>query len=213
MNAGRLRMATRLIVLLAAGLSYQAVARGDVIYEPEVIYQTDDPFGGVFGIEGWDVAAVQSVAVRFIPESDYTLGMLRLWLWSDDLSGGHPRLRITLCDDSVTAGESRPGKVLFEQWEIEMPFTGLFNPQLFDFDSAVHPHLRAGQRYWVVASSDAPLPGCPVWACGQPHPAFLSLREPPGSWYAGMSGEAGAMIVLGTRVPAPAATVSGAIGD
>ena len=35
----------------------------------EVVYQTNDPFGGFLGINGFDVYESQSVAVRFTPDS------------------------------------------------------------------------------------------------------------------------------------------------
>ncbi len=170
----------------------------------EVVYQSDDPFGGFFGVEGWDIAQTQSVAVRFVSNGDLRLDELRLWLWSDDVRGGHPSLKITLRDDDPRDGQSRPGQTLYEQWKLTLPETGYFNPELFDFPSALHPSLHAGQRYWVVAESDAPLQACPVWACAQPDPGFLSFCAPPDPWSAGQSGEAGAMIVLGTRVRTPA---------
>ncbi len=181
------------VLVLAAGV-LPGISRADLVY------QSDDPFGGLFGVEGFDIAAVQSAAARFVPQAEYTLDQLRLWLWNDDVLGGHPRLTITLRGDDAGGGQSRPGKTVYERWVIDLPTTGLFNPELFDFTSTLHPRLHTGQRYWVVVESDGPLEGCGVWACAQPDPGFWSLCEPPAPWTAGQIGEAGAMIVLGTPV-------------
>ncbi len=187
-------VAVILAVVIGAGL---ATARADVVY------QSDDPFGGFFGIEGIDIADVQSAAMRFVPNGDFRLDALQLWLWSDDVTGGHPVIVITLRNDDARGGQSRPGQTIYERWELALPTTGYFNPQLFDFASVLHPLLRSGARYWVTAESAAPLENCPVWALGQPHPGFISLCDPPGAWWAGQSGEAGALVVLGTAQRTP----------
>ncbi|MCH8913180.1 MAG: hypothetical protein IIA33_06380, partial [Planctomycetes bacterium] len=46
---------------------------GQVDCVHQVIYETEDPFGGTFGLWGADVFADQSVAARFTPGGNYTL--------------------------------------------------------------------------------------------------------------------------------------------
>ncbi|MEW6249160.1 MAG: hypothetical protein AB1716_00810 [Planctomycetota bacterium] len=180
---------------LALGLCVSS-ARADVVYE------TADPFGGMFGIMGFDVFRDQSVALRFIPTAEYRLDQLRLWLWNNDGQGGTPRLDITLRDEGGTSGTiSFPGQRIHESWVIYLPNTGVFRPVLFDFDSALHPRLHAGMNYWIVAESDAVGGYDPVWAWAQPDLGFMSFRNPPDPWQPGHSGAVAAAIVLGTPVP------------
>ncbi|MHC5115074.1 MAG: hypothetical protein ACYTGP_11685, partial [Planctomycetota bacterium] len=55
--------------LLAAIVTSCAVA-GE---PPVVIHETEDPFGGPFGLWGADVFVNQSAAARFTPDADYDL--------------------------------------------------------------------------------------------------------------------------------------------
>lgn len=184
--------------LLACGCALFAVvaACGD---GPDVVYETNDPFGGLFGVYGYDISRDQSVAVRFTPDREFKLDQLRLWLWNNDTQGGHPRLAITLRYNEIVGNDgSKPGDASYETWLIDMPTTGLFEPKLFDFDSVTHLPLHAGESYWIVAESDALGGWDPVWAVAQPGSGFVSLRDPPGTWSIGRNLAVGAVIVLGT---------------
>ena len=104
-----------------------AIAATTAISSPafsDVIFETEDPFGGAFGILGMDVFIGQSVAVRFTPNADYDFDIVRLWLWNNDQSGGEPAIRITLQDDITIDGDSVPGGTVFEQWDFNLPNTG-----------------------------------------------------------------------------------------
>ena len=91
-------------LILAGALASAAV--GDTIYE------TDDPFGGPFGLWGPDVCSDQSVAVRFTPGADYTLDRMSVWFMNNSTTV-HPLVEVTLRpDDDSTPGrvpDDRPG--------------------------------------------------------------------------------------------------------
>ena len=49
----------------------------------DIIYETEDPFGGIFGLWGADVGTFQSVAIRFTPDADYRLDTINLWFMNN----------------------------------------------------------------------------------------------------------------------------------
>src|SRR5262245_7866813 len=100
-------------VALGAGLAFVAPAAGDVIY------QTNTPFGGFFGLTGFDVFTEQSVALRFTPTADFTLDTVKVWFMNNDDSGGHPTVTLTLRTDDAKAG-SIPADVILEQWTMQV---------------------------------------------------------------------------------------------
>lgn len=130
----------------------------------DVIFQTEDPFGGPFGVIGKDVFIGQSVAVRFTPNADFDFDNARIWLWNNDESGGQPAITISLQNDITNDGDSVPGGIVLEQWELSLPNTGQASPQLFEFASREHPLLEQGVRYWIVAESESRPFIDPVWA-------------------------------------------------
>lgn len=190
-HAGRSRLARTLI-----GLS--ALSGGAVM--ADVIHATNDPFGSFLGINGFDVFERQSVAARFEPTGDYTLDRVSLWLWNNDESGVEPAMVITLRTDNNANGESRPSNVILETWNFVLPNTGAFQPNLFAFDSASHPSVAAGARYWVVAESDAAPGADPVWAWAANEAGWGSTVDPTSGkdWYDASHGAVCAMIVEGT---------------
>jgi hypothetical protein len=181
------------VLLVILGLS--ATAQADVIYE------THDPFGSVFGVMGWDVSRDQSVAVRFTPGGRFTLGELQLWLWNNDGTGGTPKIVITLRDDQKTPDGSVPGDTVLERWVFAVPNTGVFNPVRFDFAALYLSQLDDGVNYWITAESDAVGGYDPVWAIAGEGTGSMSFKCPPtGPWSPAHSGEVASVIVLGTRV-------------
>jgi hypothetical protein len=183
-----------LAVLLGMALSPPAAGA--------VVYETEDPFGGLFGVYGFDVNTEQSVAIRFTPAADYTLDEIRLWLWNNDRSGEATPITITLRNDGPASlgGASVPGEARFESWSFEIPYTGFAEPQLFEFPSGARPVLRAGTNYWIVAESAAHGPLDPVWAVAQPGTGFGAIRNRNDPWHSG-PGSVGATIILGTLRP------------
>ncbi|MFG0328410.1 MAG: hypothetical protein ACF8PN_00805 [Phycisphaerales bacterium] len=189
------RLSRGLAILAAgAGMTLAATAQADVIYE------TEDPFGGWFGIMGFDVFQDQSVAVRFTPAGDYTLDQVSAWFWHNGPSGTrYPDVTLTLrLDDTNGQGESRPSSTILETWVIDVSSAAVFDPQLFTVSSSVNPTLESGAHYWLVAEAvDAPGGDDPVWAWAQPGNGFMSFGR-GGAWDPGHSGAVVSVIVEGT---------------
>lgn len=185
------RTASALIIsFLTASIAAQA----------DVIFQTHDPFGGPFGITGFDVFSGQSVAARFEPDADYTLDRISLWLWNNDENGREPRIDIRLETDDAANGESRPSGVVLEGWTFNVPNNGVFNPTLYAFDSVSHTALDSGSRYWITARSNAPGGSDPVWAWAALDSGWMSLIDhaTTDQWSDASSGAVASYIVEGT---------------
>lgn len=174
----------------------------------DVIYQTNNPFGGFLGINGFDVFQAQSVATRFTPDQGYTFDGFAVWLWNNDESGGTPPITFSLRLDDPANGESRPSNTILETWQFTLPNTGVFNPEEFAFTSATNAELTAGQRYWIVAESPAGPGVDPVWAwAANDSGVSTNTDSVTGEWYpAPEQGAVATLTVTGT----PA---GGAVGD
>ncbi len=172
-----------------------------------VVYETDDPFGGILGVYGFDVDSDQSVAIRFTPAQDYDLEAVQVWLWNNDPSGNPTEITLSIREDASLGAiiDSIPGDSRLETWTISIPYTGFAQPHLFECVSLRRSVLRTGRRYWIVAESDAP-PGLnPVWAAGQPGVGFGAIRFPiTGPWQS-HEGAVGATVIWGR--PRPATTM------
>ncbi|MCH7720651.1 MAG: hypothetical protein IH988_06625 [Planctomycetes bacterium] len=181
-------------------LALASVAWVAPVAEAEVIFETEDPFGGPFGMLGFDVFEDQSVAQRFTSTGDFTLDQISLWIWNNDPSNTHP-ITITLREDANDGGGgSIPSDVILESWTIEVPVTGKFNPLLFDFPSVVLPTLDSGVKYWIAAESPTQPTLDPVWAIASPDNGFMSFAGSDGVWSPGANSGNTAMIVMGTPV-------------
>lgn len=179
----------------------------------DVIFATHDPFGGPFGITGFDVFQGQSVAARFEPCGDHTLDRVRLWLWNNDENGREPLIDIRLETDDPANGESRPSGVVLEGWTFNVPGDGVFNPTLYTFDSISHAALDRRVRYWLTARSNAPGGADPVWAWAALESGWMSLIDHATSdqWSNAASGAVASYIVEGT--PGPGDTPGDIDGD
>jgi hypothetical protein len=169
------------------------------------IHETGDPFGGPFGVLGYDVFENQSVGARFTVagKNNFTLDRLRLWLWNNDETGGQPLITITVRTDHFDGGISTPSEEILETWTFDVPTTGPNNPILFEFQSVDQPLLEAGQKYWVVGESDAAATLDPVWALAAEETGFYSTTDFfTGEWTPAVDGPVPAMIVEGTPVGA-----------
>lgn len=166
----------------------------------DVIYQTNNPFGGFLGINGFDVFAQQSVATRFTPGDDYTLDGFSVWLWNNDESGGTPAMTFTLRTDDASNGESRPSDTILETWTFNLPNTGVFNPQEYFFTSTTYAALANGTRYWIAAESPAPGGADPVWAWAANDSGVSTNTDgQTGEWYpAPEEGAVATLTVTGT---------------
>lgn len=179
-------------------------------HAPErLVYATDDPFGGLFDVCGYDIGARQSVATRFKPRAEHRLTSVRLWLWNNDPEGDPIPITVSLRE----GGEARdsvslPGETALESWAFEIPFTGFAEPRLFEFESSDGTTLLAHADYWIVIESDAP-PGA-AWAVGQPGTGFGAVRLRGEENWRAFRGAVGAAEIWGT--PAPLAGDPGALG-
>ena len=183
-------------VLISVGLilvgALASVAVGETIYE------TDDPFGGPFGLWGPDVCSDQSVAVRFTPGADYTLDRMSVWFMNNSVTV-HPLVEVTLRpDDDSTPGVSVPGAAILESWTFNVSAVG-WNPVLEVLDSVVHPSLEAGVHYWVVCESQAACGVDGVWNMAGIGLGFSATSVGYGqAWQPGGSGAVPATIIEGT---------------
>ncbi|MCH8807305.1 MAG: hypothetical protein IH986_14645, partial [Planctomycetes bacterium] len=195
MNLTANRVRGVLAALLIGGAFAGGAARAAIIYE------TEDPFGGIFGINGFDVFQNQSVGVRFTPDADYSLQTIGAWFMNNDASGvHHERVTMTLRDDNSGGGISIPGNTIFETWVFNVSATG-WNPELEVLDSFVQPVLREGINYWIVAESDAPPFVDPVWNIASEGIGFMAFTDSrTGEWQPG--GFSGVVSVIVEGAPA-----------
>jgi hypothetical protein len=164
----------------------------------DVVYATQGPFGGFFGLWGPVVSQQQSVGARFIPSANYTLTHLRIWFMNDSEVPGTP-LRITLRSDSASGtGGSVPSSEVIAEWNITCAASG-WNPVQHTVVPPSPVALHAGTRYWVVAQSPAPGGSSPVWCFASVGNAFSSTTTGDGvTWQPGGNGAAPTLTVEGT---------------
>jgi hypothetical protein len=163
----------------------------------DIIFQTNDPFGGFLGLNGFDVSDAQSVAARFIPATDYTLDQIQIWFMSNNFEGNIPQaVTVTLRTDTDPEGEfvSVPSEEILETWTLNLDVHS-WDPILQDFNSQTHPALHAGARYWIVAESPVAAGQSPVWCWSSSGNEFTATNM--GSWQSG-SGAAIGVVVNGT---------------
>lgn len=175
-------MDPRLPRALAVAIAFAgcAVARADVVFT------TLGPFGGFFGLWGADLMPQQSAAERFIPTADFTLTDARVWLMNNsDTAHGAVTLRLEIdALDAGLGGVSRPSGVALEQWTFTIKTLG-WNPVQHTVTSVARPALRAGRKYWLVASSPAANGQNPVWNFASNGNAYNAILQSNGTWNAG----------------------------
>ncbi len=167
----------------------------------DIIYETPGPFGGPFGLIGFDVCIDQSVAVRFEPASDYTLDKVSVWLMNNIFSGpGGQTVVVTIrTDDDTTPGVSVPSNTILEKMTLIASATG-WSPVLESVNSVSHPLLSAGVKYWVVLESVAPCGEDPVWNWATGASGYTSNTSGSSVWQPGGMGAVAATIVEGSPV-------------
>lgn len=163
-----------------------------------VVFTTLGPFGGFFGLWGADLSPQQRVAERFVPAADHLLDDARIWLMNNSGSTYGPvALRLEL--DAVEVGlggVSRPSGIALEEWAFNIQTLG-WNPVQHTATSTARPPLRAGRKYWIVASSTASNGENPVWNFASSGNAYTAISQLDGSWGAG-NGAALTLTVNGT---------------
>lgn len=196
MTRRRIALAT-----FVAGLIGAAPVYGDVIFE------TDDPFGGPFGLIGFDVCLDQSVGLRIdVTGGDFRLDRISVWFMNNDFSGEtHPLVEVSLRPDAEDAeGGSVPSNIVLEEWTFNVSAVG-WDPMLESVESADHPRLREGEQYWIVTESLAPCGLDGVWNWAAFGTGFVSTSLGYGeTWQPGGMGAVVATIVEATpAAPCP----------
>ncbi|KAA0213991.1 MAG: hypothetical protein DYG94_03030 [Leptolyngbya sp. PLA3] len=166
----------------------------------DTIYQSEDPFGGFFGLWGADVFVGQTVGQRFTPDADYRLDQVRLWFMSNDFEGVVDEfVTVTIQTDAGGPDESYPSGVVLDQATFEASAIG-WDPveEVAAFDGVV---LHAGRRYWVVCSSNAAGGEDPVWNFASEGLGFNAFRLGNDPWQPGGSGAELTMGVDATPAP------------
>lgn len=186
-----MRNRTQMAACVVAAVA--GVAAGDVIYE------TEGPFGGPFGLWGADVFIQQSVAIRFTPDADYRLDRVGLWFMNNSATEHH-WVTVTVRPDDNDGTVSIPGLMEYDTVGFACSAVG-WNPVLEQMDSVSRPVLRAGVNYWVVCVSDSPPMEDPVWNFAAHGNGFSTNTDgDQTTWYPGHSGAELTAIIEGTLV-------------
>ena len=164
----------------------------------EVIYETDDPFGGLFGLWGVDVCIDQSAGLRFTPGADFTLDCVSVWFMNNSATV-HALVEVTLrTDDDSVPGVSIPSNEIVESWTFNVSAVG-WNPVLEVMGSVEHPLLESGSHYWIVCESFATCGIDGVWNFAGIGSGFMAYGSGPGlGWQPGGTGGVAATIIEGT---------------
>lgn len=173
---------------LPRALSIACAFAGCAAAQADVVFTTLDPFGGFFGLWGADLNPQQKVAERFTPSTDHLFDDARIWLMNNsDSIHGQVTLRLELDATEVgMGGVSRPSGIALEEWSFPIQTLG-WNPVQHTSTSAARPPLRAGRKYWIVASSPAASGQNPVWNFASSGNAYTAILQLDGSWGAGNS--------------------------
>ncbi|MEK8030217.1 hypothetical protein AACH06_05220 [Ideonella sp. DXS29W] len=174
---------------LAAGPAVAADTTGWTKTVP--IVDTPGP-GGIFGVNGFDVFADQSVAARFTVPANGDMRLARIGLWLMNNSETlQKKVRLTLETDALDEGgsASMPSGVELERWTAPVATLG-WNPVEQFFETKKGPHLVAGRSYWVVAASMSPMFVDPVWTFAK-RGSMITTTTFNGGWQpAGTEGSA-----------------------
>lgn len=148
-------MKKRPLRLLALTFSLLGVLFASPAIASEVVYSTFGPGQSYNSSSGWPVGTLfvifdetqkMEAAVSFTPSQDYTFDSFDVAALLDSISV-NSQFTVSLARDS---GSSSPGAA-FEMFS----FTGLADvPAVYSSTSVLHPQLTAGERYWLVMSSD-----------------------------------------------------------
>lgn len=158
--------------------------------------------GGVFGLNGFDVYALQRVAARFtVPATgDHRLAKVGIWFFNNS-GTDQPLLRVTVQTDAVDEGgtDTLPSGRRIALWEAPVATLG-WNPveQFFTASPGNAPRLKAGRHYWVVAESAAAPGQDPVWAFARSG-LGVSTTTFEGAWQ--VAGEGAAITLQVDAVP------------
>lgn len=197
-----------LCTALAAGVLGASAAQADPVAAPAAarpatvsLINTKAP-GGVFGLNGFDVYALQRVAARFtVPATgDHRLAKVGIWFFNNSDTQQAP-VRVTVQTDAIDEGgtDTLPSGRRVALWEAPVATLG-WNPveQFFIASAGNAPRLKAGRHYWVVAESAAPPGQDPVWAFAR-RGLGVSTTTYEGAWQT--AGEGAAITLQVDAVP------------
>jgi len=186
------------IPLAASSLAATALTALTGVAHADTIYETADPFGSPIGLIGFDVFTNQSVAVRFVPDADYTLSSISCWFMSNrfDRPLDEP-VRLSVQADQAVGDAFIPSGVELEVMDLAVTAVG-WDPQLDVATATGSTVLEAGQAYWIVAESDAPAGDNPVWNWATGVTGYTSTTAfGTGAWQPGGTGATVGIIVEG----------------
>lgn len=177
---------------LAAGPTPNAAVTSDAHgwTKTQPIVDTPGP-GGIFGTNGFDVFAEQSVGARFTVPADGDMRLARIGLWLMNNSDTvQKKVRLSLQTDALDEGgaETLPSGVELERWTAPVQTLG-WNPVEQFFVTKSGPVLQAGRSYWVVAASMSPPLVDPVWTFAKKG-SMVSTTTFNGAWQTAGSGGA-----------------------
>ena len=157
------------------------------------------PIGANPGYWGFDTSAMQSVAVRFKADKDYTLDQLSVWFMNNNTP--FEPVVLTLNKDHTTiAGKSRPGEKaddILETWTFMSSAIG-WEPEMEVLPSVAHPVLKKNHYYWIVASSLAAPKWNAVWNATYESSGILGIKVDEQWQVSDCNGAVGSLKVEGT---------------
>lgn len=191
------------VLLVASALGGLAPSAG-----ADVVYATSGPFGGPFGVIGFDVFSQQSVGVRFVPTQNYRLDRIKVWLM-DNSGGSHPLVTLEVRADQTSGGISIPSSIVRESWTFPIAAVG-WVPQQETVQSSARPILEAGVRTWIVARSRSSAGMNPVWNWASAGAGFVATTNgSPEAWQPGGFGAVVSVVVEGTPWSPPSPDLNG----
>jgi hypothetical protein len=148
-------MIRRFVCFLSLAVSFTSLLYASTAIASEIIYSTLGPGQSYSQESGWPVGTLpfpfdetqkMEAAVSFTPSQSYTFESIDVAALLDSFSASN-QFSVSLARDS---GSNLPGAILEA-----FSFTGLADvPAVYSSSSVLHPQLTAGERYWLVMSSD-----------------------------------------------------------
>lgn len=148
-------MKARPVSLLVLSFSLLGVLFTSPAIASEIVYGTFGPGQSYNTVSGWPVGTLfvifaetqkMEAAVSFTPSQDFTFDSFDVAALLDSTSVSN-QFTVSL---ACYSGSSSPGAALET-----FSFTGMTNtPAVYSASSLLHPELMAGEKYWLVMSSD-----------------------------------------------------------
>ncbi len=175
-----------------------AIAAVAPLAHADVIFETNDPFGSPFGFVGFDVFTQQSVAVRFVPDQDYTLTSVSAWFMNNNFDQPLDRpVRLSVQTDQAVGDAFIPSGDELEVMDLFITAIG-WDPQLDTAQASGDTVLHAGEAYWIVAENDYGPGENPVWNWATGVTGYTSTTAfDTGAWQPGGEGATVGIVIEG----------------